>query len=290
MVVMRDGKGDLSSMFDWIDISSDMFHADKLDRKKVKDLQGTLFTPINAASKHANMLPETITNLRLQNLESSVGLMTDTAGKREGKLLFTLILQELTCMKWTDQSLVLRSYHLEIPRDVQFLGRLKSFAVGLSGFPGIEEVPTGGLLVFRCSHNTLVDSEGPYLFVRTLLPRHMAVTKAHMDRDACKVLGYILTQIHVQNLKNTVREGRLCNSSIDRMSFSDMDVNKGNKVGHEMIVLCSTCRVPSRNQGTRDISYKLCTYKTSTQQGAGYSRTCSSASCGIRDGVAGGHL
>ncbi|MEQ2169233.1 hypothetical protein GOODEAATRI_023040 [Goodea atripinnis] len=128
-----------------------MFHADKLDRKKVKDLQGTLFTPINAASKHANMLPETITNL----------LMTDTAGKREGKSLFTLILQELTYMKWTDQSVVLRSYHLEIPRDVQFLGRLKSFAVGLSGFPGIEEVPTGGLLVFRCSHNTLVDSERP---------------------------------------------------------------------------------------------------------------------------------
>ncbi|KAK5610234.1 hypothetical protein CRENBAI_008721 [Crenichthys baileyi] len=98
-------------------------------------------------------------------------------------------------------------------------------------------------------------------------------------RFVCKVLVYILTQIHVQNLKNMVKEEGPCISGIDKTSFSDMDVNKGNEVAHEMIVLCSTCRVPSQNQGTRDKSYKLCTYKTMTQQGAGYSRTCSSASC-----------
>ncbi|KAK5616182.1 hypothetical protein CRENBAI_016255 [Crenichthys baileyi] len=41
MVLMRDGKRDLSSMFHWLDIRSNTFNEDKLDRKKVKELQGT---------------------------------------------------------------------------------------------------------------------------------------------------------------------------------------------------------------------------------------------------------
>ncbi|MEQ2176355.1 hypothetical protein GOODEAATRI_027110, partial [Goodea atripinnis] len=198
MVIMRNVKGDLSSMFDWIYISSDTFILDKVDKKKVKDQQGTLFTPINAASKHANMLPETITDVQLQTLESSIGLLMDTAGKGEGK--FTSILRELTCTKWTNQSLVLRSYDLEIPRNGQFLERLKSFALGLNGFPGNKEVPTGGLLVFRY---TLVNSEHLDLFVRTLRHRHMPVTKARMDR----VLHEIKSRRRMQSIIRLLNKG-----------------------------------------------------------------------------------
>ena len=41
---MRDSKGELSSVFDWVDIRSNTLNSKKVDKKKVKELQGSIST------------------------------------------------------------------------------------------------------------------------------------------------------------------------------------------------------------------------------------------------------
>ncbi|KAK2825776.1 hypothetical protein Q5P01_019990 [Channa striata] len=42
MIAMRDSKGELSAAFEWLDICTDTLNSAKIDRKKVKDLQGSI--------------------------------------------------------------------------------------------------------------------------------------------------------------------------------------------------------------------------------------------------------
>ncbi|KAE8277758.1 hypothetical protein D5F01_LYC24239 [Larimichthys crocea] len=90
-------------------------------------------------------------------------------------------------------------------------------------------------------------------------------------RFACEVLGYILTQIHQQNLKTTFKTGHLSIFGIDKMFFPEKQIKGGNDIAHEMLTLCSTCKVPARvggdgGQGKANtfaarVNYKLCTYR-----------------------------
>lgn len=67
---------------------------------------------------------------------------------------------------------------------------------------------------------------------------------------ACKVLGNILTQIHEQHLKSTLENGHLRIMGIDTMFFSEKEIKGGNDVTQEMLLLCSTCKVPARESKT----------------------------------------
>lgn len=64
-------------------------------------------------------------------------------------------------------------------------------------------------------------------------------------RFACKVLGYVLTQVHKQNLKTTIKNDNVCISGIDDRFFSLNHIKGSSTTGHEMILLCSTCKVPA---------------------------------------------
>lgn len=66
MVVMRDEKGELSAVFDWLDIVTDTWNSNKLDKKIVKDLQGSLYTPVCQSRKTAVVLPQSIAGLSLR--------------------------------------------------------------------------------------------------------------------------------------------------------------------------------------------------------------------------------
>ncbi|KAI4797392.1 hypothetical protein KUCAC02_025121 [Chaenocephalus aceratus] len=81
-------------------------------------------------------------------------------------------------------------------------------------------------------------------------------------RFACNALAYVLTQIHRQELKTALKNEHLCISGIDAMSFSETAIKGGNDVAHEMLTLCSTCKVPARGSGNPERkSYKLCSYR-----------------------------
>ncbi|KAJ8009802.1 hypothetical protein DPEC_G00067990 [Dallia pectoralis] len=90
---------------------------------------------------------------------------------------------------------------------------------------------------------------------------------------ACKVLGYILTQIHEQCLKTSVKNGHLCISGIDAMFFSETEIKGGNDAAQEMLMMCSTCKVPAREGKTPKMkNYKLCTYRHATNHNAPHIR------------------
>ncbi|KAK2847555.1 hypothetical protein Q5P01_010554 [Channa striata] len=83
MIAMRDSKGELSAAFEWLDICTDTLNSAKLDRKKVKDLQGSMYTPASQigrqavpsihhvqlhsgqhrVDKESNVIPDTLENL-----------------------------------------------------------------------------------------------------------------------------------------------------------------------------------------------------------------------------------
>lgn len=77
MVMMRDEKAELSAIFLWVDIISDTLNSIKLDKKTVKDLQGSLYTPVCQSGKNGVVLPKSITNLNLNPLEKLISTMTD---------------------------------------------------------------------------------------------------------------------------------------------------------------------------------------------------------------------
>lgn len=96
MIVMRDSKGELSSMFDWVDIHTDTLNSNKVDKKTVRDQQGSMFTPTCQSGRQVVVLPEPIANLSLKVLENSIGRITDSLNKGEGKALFLSIMSKLT--------------------------------------------------------------------------------------------------------------------------------------------------------------------------------------------------
>lgn len=93
---------------------------------------------------------------------------------------------------------------------------------------------------------------------------HVVDTQGHF---ACKALAYVLTQIHVQELRSTLRNGTVLISSIDKMSFSESVIKGGSEVAHEMLHLCARCKVPSREgDDLKPKNYTLCTYTLARNQ------------------------
>lgn len=94
------------------------------------------------------------------------------------------------------------------------------------------------------------------------------------------MLGYILTQIHEQQLKTSLKNGHMSIAGIDAMFFSDKDIKGGNDVANGMLFLCSTCKVPAR-RGTKPAvtTYKLCTYRYATNHSAPHIRRGNSNHC-----------
>ena len=199
MVAMRDDKGELSSMFDWVDIITDTLNPDKVDRKKVKELQGSLFTPYQSARQA--VIPESIRDLSLKVLDSSIGKATDSASQKEGKALFLSLMSKLTSTQWPNHSVIQVGYNMTIGEDVRFVRRLKTFTDDLSR-PGSREVDVRGLLVFRYSLETLTDGETPDLFVKSMIHRHMPITKARIEKVLCDIRSKRRTAAPAALLRN----------------------------------------------------------------------------------------
>lgn len=202
MIVMRDSKRELGSMFDWVDIRSDTLNATKVDRKKVKELQGSMYTPACQSGRQVFFLPESIMDLNLNVLETSIGRITDSTSKGESKNLFLAIMSKLTSVQWLKQKVVETGYNSTIPEDMRFVERLKRFTIDLNRSSGSMEVDIRGLLVFRYSVEKLIDRENPDLFVNSLIHRHMAVTKSRIARVLCDVKSRRRTKAIASLLKN----------------------------------------------------------------------------------------
>ncbi|KAM7374944.1 hypothetical protein PAMP_007569 [Pampus punctatissimus] len=54
MIAMRDSKGELGSVFDWVDIRTDTLSSNKVVKKNVKELQGSLYTPTCQSGTEGN--------------------------------------------------------------------------------------------------------------------------------------------------------------------------------------------------------------------------------------------
>ncbi|KAK2832693.1 hypothetical protein Q5P01_016582 [Channa striata] len=88
IIVMRDSKGELSAAFEWLDICTDTLNSAKIDRKKVKDLQGSMYTPASQTVRQVMVLPESISDLSLKVIDNAIGRVTDTESRGKGKTLF----------------------------------------------------------------------------------------------------------------------------------------------------------------------------------------------------------
>lgn len=181
MLMMRDSKDELKSIFDWLDIHNDSLNANKLDKKTVKDLQGSMYTPACHSGRQAVVLPDTITELNLNSLDRSIGKITDTSSKGKDKDLFRSIMSKLTASQWLDQNVMKRAYKANVPKDIDFVKKLTSFTRQLGQSTGHDGIDIDGLLVFNYSLDKLIDREIPDLFVRSLIHRHVSVSKTHVD-------------------------------------------------------------------------------------------------------------
>ncbi|KAK2812510.1 hypothetical protein Q5P01_000010 [Channa striata] len=89
-------------------------------------------------------------------------------------------------------------------------------------------------------------------------------------RFACKALGYVLSQIHEQGLKTTLKDGHLSVSGIEAMCFPEREF----KGAATRLTRCCSCvrtaRSPFGESGPRN--YRLCTYKCASSQNAPHSR------------------
>lgn len=186
MIAMRDSKGELSSIFDWVDIRSDTLNSTKVDKKKVKELQGSMYTPCQSGRQVA-ILPESITDLNLKVLENSIGKITDSASDGEGKELFLSLMSKLTSTEWLKQKVVRTGYNANIKEDMKFVEGLKAFTSELNGSSESSEVNIRGLLVFRYSLEKLIDWENPNMFVKSLIHRHVPITKTHISKVLCDI-------------------------------------------------------------------------------------------------------
>ncbi|KAJ8009801.1 hypothetical protein DPEC_G00067980 [Dallia pectoralis] len=205
MIAMRDSKGELGSMFDWVDIGSDTLNSTKVDKKKVKELQGSMYTPAGLSGRQAVVLPESITSLNLKVLDECIGKITDTASEGEGKVLFRSLVSKLTSVEWLRQKVVRTGYNANVAEDMQFVEKLRRFTDDLAGTsPRSCEVDIRGLLVFRYSLDKLITRETPDLFVTSLIHRHMPIAKTHID----KVLCDIMTRRRTQALASLLNSGQ----------------------------------------------------------------------------------
>lgn len=186
MIAMRDRNGELSDMFNWVDIRSDTLNSTKVDRKKVKELQGSLYTPACQSGRQVVVLPEPIMDLNLKGLDRSIGGITDSVSEGEGKTLFLSIMSKLTGLQWLKHKVVQTGYNAHMPEDVKFIEKLKTFTSDLSCSPG-DKVRNDGLLVFRYSLEKLVDRDKPDLFVKSLIHKHMPITKGRIDKVLCDI-------------------------------------------------------------------------------------------------------
>lgn len=202
MITMRDNKGELSCMFDWVDIRSDTLNSNKVDKKKVKELQGSMYTPACQSGRQVVVLPEPITDLSLKVLDNSIGRITDSASEGEGKALFLSLVSKLTSTQWLKHKVIQMGYNVNMTEDMRFVERLKAFTSDLSGSPGSSEVNTRGLLVFRYSLEKLIDRENPDLFVKSLIHRHMPITKTRIDKVLCDIKSKRRTRALASLLNN----------------------------------------------------------------------------------------
>lgn len=187
MIGMRDSKGELGSLFDWVDVCTDTLRSNKVDKKKVKELQGSLYTPTYQSGRQAVLLPRTIADLNLKALDNSIGTLTDSASDGEGKALFVSLVSKLIGKRWLKHKVVRTRYNTDVTDDVKFMKRLEAFTRALDNSSRDDEVDVRGLLVFRYSLEKVIDSENPDLFVKSLIHRHVPVTKTRIDKVLCDI-------------------------------------------------------------------------------------------------------
>lgn len=213
MILMRDGTGELSSIFDWVDIQRDTLNSNRLDKKKVKDLQGSMYTPNYQSGKQGTVLPQCISDLNLKAIENSIGKITDSASGGDGKPLFMSLMSKLSGSRWLEHKVMRSSYNVNVPEDVRFLERLKLFASDLQRPTG-ERVETRGLLVFKYSLDKLSNTETPDLFVKSMIHRYVPIAKSHMK----SVLREITMNRRTRKLADVLHKGQChCKRRGDRI-------------------------------------------------------------------------
>ncbi|KAK2836052.1 hypothetical protein Q5P01_016536 [Channa striata] len=172
---MRDSKGELSAAFEWFDICTDTLNSAKIDRKKVKDLQGSMYTPASQTGRQVMVLPESISDLSLKVIDNAIGRVTDTESRGKGKALFAWLVSKLTEGKWQKHKVMQRS-----------------------------KIAVGELLVFKYSLEKLIDREIPDLFVGSMIHRHMPVTRPRI----AKVLSEIKSKRRTRTLASLLSGAR----------------------------------------------------------------------------------
>ncbi|KAK7878267.1 hypothetical protein WMY93_031086 [Mugilogobius chulae] len=181
MVAMRDRENLLTPMFDWVDIRSDTLNSDKVDRKKVREMQGALFTPANSGARQTASTPETIVNLNLSDLDMSLGKFIDCKkSKEEGRLLFNSLIKNLSGAHWRKHKAVRSRYDMSVEDDEEFIRKVINFTDDLHSSHE-PQIQTGGLLVFKYSLDKLIHTEAPDMFVKTLIHRHVPVAQCRID-------------------------------------------------------------------------------------------------------------
>ncbi|KAK2812863.1 hypothetical protein Q5P01_000940 [Channa striata] len=175
MIAMRDSKGELSAAFEWLDICTDTLNSAKIDRKKVKDLQGSMYTPASQTGRQVMVLPESISDLSLKVIDNAIGRVTDTESRGKGKALFAWLVSKLTEGKWQKHKVMQRS-----------------------------KIAVGELLVFKYSLEKLIDREIPDLFVGSMIHRHMPVTRPRI----AKVLSEIKSKRRTRTLASLLSGAR----------------------------------------------------------------------------------
>lgn len=98
--VMVAMKAELSAIFNWVDITTDTLNSNKLDKKTVKELQGSLYTPACQSGKTVVVLPQSITHLNLKTIERSVSRLTDILPKGQGQTLYRSLIDSLGTTQW----------------------------------------------------------------------------------------------------------------------------------------------------------------------------------------------
>lgn len=99
-------------------------------------------------------------------------------------------------------------YNPDVPADVMYTDKLRAFTCDLGG-ASRSQVDTRGLLVFRYALDTLIDPETPDMFTRTMLHKHVLVTRSLME----SVLRDIRRQRRTQDLARVLDSGYCeCNS------------------------------------------------------------------------------
>lgn len=185
MVAMKDEKAELSAIFHWVDIVSDALNSKQLDKKTVKELQGSLYTPVCQSGKTAVVLPQSITRLKLKTLETSISTMTDICLRGEGQTLFRALMASLGPTRWLEQS-VMSTYNPDVPGDVTHVEKLKAFTRDLAQ-GSQSRVDSRGLIVFRYTLDSLIDSDTPDLFTRSMLHKHVPVNRSVVDVGLRKI-------------------------------------------------------------------------------------------------------